>query len=120
MVVRVMTGATTISALMELCFSPFFGQVLEKIGRKRLLIMMGLTKFPTYAMMAIRPSLFWLALGPMVDEAMSNPDERSPYSCTRRIRFHRRRRRNRRRGCWSCTFLSSSMYVTCACRIATE
>ena len=69
MVVRVMTGATTISAAMELCFSPFFGQVIEKMGRKRLLTIMGLTKFPAYVMMAIRPSLFWLALGPMVGEA---------------------------------------------------
>ena len=68
-VVRLMTRATTVSAVLELCLSPFVGRVMEVIGRKPLLIVMGLTKFPAYMMMAINPSLFALVLGPMVGEA---------------------------------------------------
>ena len=67
-VVRIQSTGTTISSVIELAASPFFGVVSDRLGRKPVLLACGLVKTPIYLMMAASPSMYALLLSPMFGE----------------------------------------------------
>ena len=67
-VVRIQSTGTTISSVIELAASPFFGMVSDRLGRKPVLLACGLVKTPIYLAMAASPSTYALLLSPMFGE----------------------------------------------------
>eukprot|EP01043_Picozoa_sp_COSAG02_P018658 COSAG02_NODE_876_length_16272_cov_138.802510_13_plen_479_part_00 len=67
-VVRIQSTGTTISSLIELAASPFFGMVTDRLGRKPVLLVCGLVKTPIYLAMVASPSIYALLLSPMFGE----------------------------------------------------
>jgi DHA1 family tetracycline resistance protein-like MFS transporter len=56
----------TMSALMQLSFSPVLGAISDRYGRRRVMLLSNLGRTLDYGLMALAPSLGWLVVGRVI------------------------------------------------------